>query len=73
MLNSTVIGPSTRNFLTAIMEGLITIINIGDDADTNGAICGAYSGINEIKPEWINKIRETNHIDFEEVAEKLIR
>ncbi len=59
------------------IDGLITIINIGDDADTNGAICGAicgaYSGVDEIKPEWIEKIRKTNKIDFEDVARKLIQ
>lgn len=57
-------------------DGLITIINIGDDADTNGAICsaicGAYSGIEEIKQEWIDKVQETNKIDFDSIAEKLL-
>ncbi len=58
------------------IDGLITIINIGDDADTNGAICGAicgaYSGIEHIKPEWVEKIRDTNKIDFEDIAAELI-
>lgn len=58
------------------VDGLITIINIGDDADTNGAICGAicgaYSGIEQIKKEWMEKISETNDIDFEAIAEKLL-
>ena len=58
------------------VDGLVTIINIGDDADTNGAICGAicgaYSGIEHIHQEWIDKIKETNKIDFESIAEKLI-
>lgn len=57
-------------------DGLVTIINIGDDADTNGAICGAicgaYSGVESINPQWIEKVKETNKIDFEEIAEKLI-
>lgn len=57
-------------------DGLITIINIGDDADTNGAICGAicgaYSGIEHIEKQWMDKISETNKIDFESIAEQLI-
>ena len=57
-------------------DGLLAAINIGDDADTNGAIvgalCGAYSGADAIRPEWINKLRETNQIDFEAIAQGLL-
>ncbi len=58
-------------------KGLLAAINIGDDADTNGAIvgalCGAYSGIKKIPAQWIAKIKDSNSkIDFETVAKKLL-
>jgi len=56
--------------------GLLAAINTGDDADTNGAIvgalCGAYSGAGQINPAWIEKLRQTNTIDFEAIAQQLI-
>ncbi|OGO39461.1 MAG: hypothetical protein A2W35_18420 [Chloroflexi bacterium RBG_16_57_11] len=55
--------------------GLLATINIGDDADTNGAIagalCGAYGGSEKIKPTWIEKVRDTNSIDFLTIASRL--
>ena len=57
-------------------DGLLAAINIGDDADTNGAIvgalCGGYSGAGAIDAAWIDKLRETNDIDFKSLAEKLV-
>ncbi len=57
-------------------NGLLAAINTGDDADTNGAIvgalCGAFSGVDAIRPEWIQKLRETNPIDFERIAHDLL-
>jgi len=57
-------------------DGLLAAINIGDDADTNGAIvgalCGGYSGAGAIDAAWLDKLRETNDIDFKGLAEKLI-
>lgn len=57
-------------------EGLITIINVGDDADTNGAIvgalCGAFSGVEKIRKEWMDKVIEGNDIDFYDIAKKLV-
>jgi ADP-ribosylglycohydrolase len=57
-------------------DGLLAAINTGDDADTNGAIvgalCGAFSGVDAIRPEWIQKLRETNPIDFEHIAQDLM-
>ena len=57
-------------------DGLLAAINTGDDADTNGAIvgalCGAFSGADTIRPEWIQKLRETNPIDFEQLAYNLL-
>lgn len=56
--------------------GLLAAINTGDDADTNGAItgalCGAFSGSEKINPAWINKLSETNSIDFMAIASRLI-
>jgi ADP-ribosylglycohydrolase len=57
-------------------EGLISVINIGDDADTNGAIvgaiCGAYSGASVINEKWIKKVKDSNLFDFEEIAKALM-
>ncbi|MDR3577682.1 MAG: ADP-ribosylglycohydrolase family protein [Anaerolineaceae bacterium] len=56
--------------------GLLAAINIGDDADTNGAIvgalCGAFSGSEKINPAWIEKISQTNSIDFLAIANQLM-
>ena len=57
-------------------ECLLAIINIGDDADTNGAIvgalCGAFGGAAAIKPEWKEYIQAVNHIDLAKLAAQLI-
>ena len=41
-------------------EGLISIVNRGDDADTcgavSGALLGAYYGVESIPLKWLNKI-----------------
>lgn len=48
----------TDNFKDAILMA----VNVGDDADTVGAICGqiagAYYGLDGIPPEWVNKLHE---------------
>ncbi len=57
-------------------EGLITVINIGDDADTNGAItgalCGAYSGLVSIPDTWQRTIEMQNNIDLKALARNLL-
>jgi ADP-ribosylglycohydrolase len=57
-------------------SGLLSAVNTGDDADTNGAIvgalCGAFSGSDAIRPEWIEKLRKTNQIDFMGIANGLL-
>lgn len=57
-------------------KGLLAAINIGDDADTNGAIvgalCGAFSGSEKIRPEWIEKVSATNSVDFKKIAFQLL-
>lgn len=59
-----------------VHEGLISVINLGDDADTNGAIvgalCGAYSGASQINEDWIRKIEQVNAIDLQAIANKLL-
>ncbi|HMD87933.1 MAG TPA: ADP-ribosylglycohydrolase family protein, partial [Anaerolineaceae bacterium] len=56
--------------------GLLAAINIGDDADTNGAItgalCGAFCGAGKINPAWIEKLNQTNSIDFLAIANQLL-
>ncbi len=56
--------------------GLLAAINIGDDADTNGAIvgalCGAFCGAEKIDPAWIKKLSQTNSVDFLKIATQLI-
>lgn len=58
-------------------NGIISTINIGDDADTNGAIvgalCGAFSGAKKINTAWIKKVKESNNIDFERIANTLLQ
>jgi ADP-ribosylglycohydrolase len=57
-------------------NGLLAAINVGDDADTNGAIvgalCGAYSGSDGIRTSWIEKLQKINQIDFMDIAKRLI-
>ncbi|MCR4434804.1 MAG: ADP-ribosylglycohydrolase family protein [Clostridiales bacterium] len=57
-------------------KGLISIINIGDDADTNGsivgALCGAFGGARGIRPQWIEKVQRSNGLNFLEIARSLI-
>jgi ADP-ribosylglycohydrolase len=60
----------------SVTDGLLAVINIGDDADTNGAIvgslCGAYSGASNINMHWIEKIEMVNSISFEVIARALL-
>ncbi len=56
--------------------GLLATINIGDDADTNGAItgglCGAFCGSEKIDPSWVEKLIQTNTVDFLKIANQLL-
>lgn len=60
----------------SVKEGLISVINLGDDADTNGAItgalCGAYSGVSSIPQHWVRRIEEINNISFLMTAKELL-
>ena len=54
-------------------EGCLLAVNLGDDADTTGAVygqlAGAYYGENNIPPQWLHKIKMRKFIT--EFAEKL--
>ncbi|MCE1253709.1 MAG: ADP-ribosylglycohydrolase family protein [Anaerolineae bacterium] len=57
-------------------KGLLTAVNIGDDADTNGSIvgglCGAYSGSMAVRPAWKERIENQNDVDFDKMARDLL-
>ncbi|MFW5878865.1 MAG: ADP-ribosylglycohydrolase family protein [Myxococcota bacterium] len=48
-------------------EGCLAAVNLGDDADTTGAIygelAGAYYGLSGIPDEWLGRITMRDHID----------
>ena len=54
-------------------DGLVKAVNLGDDADTTGAvygqIAGAYYGIDAIPERWLEKIVDLDGIEF--IAEGL--
>ena len=41
-------------------EAVLKAVNLGDDADTTGAVCGqlagAYWGVAEIHPDWLDRL-----------------
>jgi len=47
-------------------EGLVEIVNRGDDADTcgavTGALLGAFYGIDQIPHRWLEVIKQRKHI-----------
>ena len=57
-------------------EGILAAVNAGDDADTNGAICGnicgAYSGAEKIPEAWRTRVQKTSSLDLLDTARKLI-
>ncbi len=60
---------------SSFKEGCLRAVNLGDDADTTGAIygqiAGAYYGINDIPDSWLEKIHNRKLI--ESFAEKLMQ
>jgi ADP-ribosyl-[dinitrogen reductase] hydrolase len=56
-------------------DGALMVVNLGDDADTTGAvygqIAGAYYGITEIPQPWLDKIAMGECIHWQ--ANKLYR
>ncbi|MHC1721613.1 MAG: ADP-ribosylglycohydrolase family protein [Aminipila sp.] len=57
-------------------KGIPAAVNCGDDADTNGAICGnicgAYSGAKLIPENWKKRVQAVSSLDFMDTARKLI-
>ncbi len=58
-------------------DGILGAVNTGDDADTNGSICGnicgAYSGASVLPDKWKERVQKTSSVDFKAEAEKLIK
>lgn len=58
-------------------KGITAAVNCGDDADTNGAICGnicgAYSGASVMPENWKQRVQKVSCLDFTETAKKLIK
>lgn len=57
-------------------SGILAAINAGDDADTNGSICGnlcgAYSGAGAFPALWRDRVETSSGLDFKETARKLL-
>lgn len=57
-------------------NGVLAAVNAGDDADTNGSICGnlcgAYSGAQSFPPQWRSRVDKTSGINFKITASKLL-
>ena len=57
-------------------NGVLAAINAGDDADTNGSICGnlcgAYSGGASFPARWKTRVEASSGIDFKETARLLL-
>jgi len=57
-------------------EGVLAAINAGDDADTNGSICGnlcgAYSGASAFPASWRDRVEASSGLDFKETARALL-
>ena len=51
--------------------------NLGGDTDTIGAmataICGAFTGLKKIKPEYITTLEKQNEIDFDQYIDILMK
>ena len=54
-------------------EAVLKAVNLGEDADTVGAVCGqiagAYYGYNQIKKSWLEELAQREKLD--EIFEKL--
>ena len=52
---------------TSFKEGALLAVNLGDDADTTGAVygqlAGAYYGVEDIPKEWRERIASRSHIE----------
>lgn len=63
---------TTRSFEAC----LVTVVNRGGDADTNGAIAGAIAGAHYglagIPSRWLAKLRKATRVQVAEMAERLV-
>ena len=59
------------------MDGVLAAINAGDDADTNGSICGnlcgAFSGAQSFPEIWRTRVEKTSGLDLRKTAELLLK
>jgi len=57
-------------------QGVLAAINAGDDADTNGSICGnlcgAYSGARAFPAPWRDRVEKTSGLDLRSTAQLLL-
>ena len=62
---------STRSF----KDGAVKVVNLGDDADTVGAVygglAGAFYGLDEIPKEWLEVLQAKSLVD--ETVEEVVR
>ena len=58
-------------------NGVLAAVNAGDDADTNGSICGnlcgAYSGASTFPPLWRERVEASSGLDLKDTARLLLR
>lgn len=57
-------------------NGVLAAVNAGDDADTNGSICGnlcgAYSGANAFPALWRDRVEQTSGLNLRDTAQLLL-
>ena len=57
-------------------DGVLAAINAGDDADTNGSICGnlcgAFSGADAFPEQWRSRVEKTSGLDLKRTAQLLL-
>ena len=58
-------------------EGVLAAVNAGDDADTNGSICGnlcgAFSGAESFPAAWRSRVERTSGLDLRTTALRLLQ
>ena len=57
-------------------NGVLAAVNAGDDADTNGSICGnlcgAFSGAQAFPLQWRSRVEKTSGLDLKKTAQMLL-
>ena len=58
-------------------NGVLAAVNAGDDADTNGSICGnlcgAFSGAQAFPLHWRDRVEKTSGLDLKTTAAQLLQ